>query len=262
MYIKQNYRIYPTYEQEQLFSQWMGCGRVIWNKMIDLNNNTYKETKKFAFYNDMSKEIIKQKNELPWLSDCPSQVLQQKCMDLSAAISKFIKNKKSVGFPSYKSRRKDTSGIRFPQGYKFNGNRLILPKMKRGVKINLHREILGRTTGCTIIRNNANQWFASFTVEVNDVIPIAFDQSLKVVGVDVGIKDFAVCSDGVVYKSQNFLRKAEGKIKKAQRKLAKKEKGSKNREKARLEVAKLHNKVYNQRTDYIKKNSTFDSQEC
>ena len=86
--------------------------------------------------------------------------------------------------------------------------------MKRGVKINLHREILGRTTGCTIIRNNANQWFASFTVEVNDVIPIAFDQSLKVVGVDVGIKDFAVCSDGVVYKSQNFLRKAEGKIKK------------------------------------------------
>ena len=193
MYIKQNYRIYPTYEQEQLFSQWMGCGRVIWNKMIDLNNNTYKETKKFAFYNDMSKEIIKQKNELPWLSDCPSQVLQQKCMDLSAAISKFIKNKKSVGFPSYKSRRKDTSGIRFPQGYKFNGNRLILPKMKRGVKINLHREILGRTTGCTIIRNNANQWFASFTVEVNDVIPIAFDQSLKVVGVDVGIKDFAVC---------------------------------------------------------------------
>ena len=62
-------------------------------KMIDLNNNTYKETKKFAFYNDMSKEIIKQKNELPWLSDCPSQVLQQKCMDLSAAISNSSRTK-------------------------------------------------------------------------------------------------------------------------------------------------------------------------
>lgn len=246
MFIRQTFRIYPNKKQELVLKQWTGQARFVWNNMLSLNQKTYEETKKFVFAYDMSNKLPELKKEFEWLKECPSQVLQQKCQDLGTALS-FKKNGR--GFPKFKSKHRDTSGIRFPQGIKIEGNRIKLPKIKSGIKIKLHQEFHGKRGACTIYKNRAEQWFASFVVEIADVTPNT--NATKVVGIDVGLKDFAITSDGEIVKNPKFLRKSEKKLKAAQRKLSRKTKGSNNRNNARLKVARIHNKIKNQRKDFI-----------
>ena len=251
MFIRQTFRIYPNKEQQQTLIQWIGQGRFVWNKMLEMNIETYKEKKEFVFAYDMHKRLPDLKSEFEWLKECPSQVLQQKCQDLGTALS-FKKNNR--GFPKFKSKATDTSGIRFPQSVKLEGNRVKVPKIKSGIKIKLHQEILGKRGAATVYKNRADQWFISFVVEIADVEPLK--EIKNIVGIDLGLKEFLISSDGEVVKNPRFLRKSEKKLKREQRRLSRKQKGSNNRNKARLKVAKVHNHIKNQRKDFINKTAS------
>lgn len=252
MFKTYQYRIYPTKSQEETLVQWLGCGRKVWNEMLELNQKQYQDNKKFIFYEEMT-SLLTQKKKDPnflYLKNAPSQVLQQKCQDLGIAISHSFKVK-DRGFPKFKSKHLDTSGIRFPQGFHFEGNRLNVPKMK-GLKVVKHRDIEGKMSSCTIKRNRCGQWFVTILSKQDDVKPKQINEN-NVVGIDVGIKEFLVTSDGEIVKNPKFLIKSEKKLKAKQRKLSKKTKGSNNRNKARILLAKQHNKVRNQRIDFVNK---------
>ena len=251
MFIRQTFRIYPNKEQQQLLVQWIGQARFVWNKMLEKNIKSYEENKEFIFAYDMIKSLPDLKSEFDWLNQCPSQVLQQKCQDLGTALKVKKYNR---GFPKFKSRARDTSGIRFPQGVKIQGNRVNIPKMKTGIKVKLHQEILGKRGAATVYKNKADQWFISFVVEITDVEPIKEINSA--VGIDLGLKEFLITSDGEVIKNPRFHRNSEKKIIKAQKQLSRKQKGSNNRKKSRLKLAKRHNKVKNQRKDFINKTAS------
>lgn len=246
------FRLYPNKEQQSILNQWIGCSRWVWNHMLDFNKKKYEQENKFAFYvemNNMLPELKKQEDTI-WLSDAPSQVLQQKCQDLGNAIGVSFK-RKDRGFPKFKSKKLDQSGIRFPQGWKIQGNRINLPKLK-GIKFKQHREIQGKMSSCTITKDRCGDWWISILTS-NQPTPMKdVDPNLSV-GIDVGLKEFAVTSDGEIVKNPRYLKKAERRLKIRQRALSRSKKDSNNKERDRLVLARSHRKVSRQRKDFINK---------
>jgi putative transposase len=160
--------------------------------MLTKNIETYQETKKFIFEIDMNNLLpgLKRQEETSWLKEIPAQCLQQKCQDLSQALKQSFKtNKSKKGFPKFKSKKTDESGIRFPS-FKFEGDRIKLPKMSQGIKIKLHRDLLGKKSSVTIFRDKTGVFWASILVSIDDVVPT--NTISNVVGIDVGLKEFAV----------------------------------------------------------------------
>ena len=251
MYIRQNYRIYPTKNQINIFNQWLGQGRFIWNYMLELNIKSYDENNTFIFGYDMNNLLpnLKKNPETSWLSEIPAQCLQQKCQDLDKALKQSFKNSNNKkGFPKFKSKKTDESGIRFPS-FKFEGNRIILPKMKDGIKIKLHRPLLGKKGAITISKDKVGNFFASILVHVDGEVQF-IDTITNTIGIDLGLKSFAVTSDAEIIDNPKFYKKVEKKISKLQRKVSKKQKGSKNREKSRVKLLKAYKKVTNQRKNF------------
>ena len=252
MYIRQNYRIYPNQNQITVLNQWLGQGRFVWNYMLELNIKTYNEEKKFVFGYDMHSLLpeLKKEQETSFLQQIPAQCLQQKCLDLDKALkqsSRKSKNKK--GFPDFKAKNLDYSGIRFPT-FNLNGNRIILPKMVGGIKVKLHRPLLGKKISATVFKDKLQHYFVSILVLIPDIIEPVTEINNSI-GIDVGLKSFAVTSDGEVIDNPKFYKRSENKLIKLQRQHSKKLKGSSNREKSRLRLAKQHKKVANQRKDFI-----------
>jgi putative transposase len=251
MYIRQNYRIYPTKLQQLTLNQWLGQGRFVWNYMLSLNIATYDRDKKFVFGYDMNNLLpeLKKQPDTCWLSEIPSQCLQQKCQDLDTALKQsFKKNQNKKGFPKFKSRKFDESGIRFPN-FKFEGNRIVLPKMKGGIKIKLHRPLLGKKEAITVSKDKIGRFFVSILVKIDDQIKYV-EEINNAIGIDLGLKSFAVTSDAEIIENPKFHRKAEKKLVKIQRSHSRKQKGSSNREKARVKLVKTHKIITNQRKDF------------
>lgn len=251
MYIRQNYRIYPTKLQQLTLNQWLGQGRFVWNYMLSLNIATYDRDKKFVFGYDMNNLLpaLKKQPDTCWLSEIPSQCLQQKCQDLDTALKQsFKKNQNKKGFPKFKSRKFDESSIRFPN-FKFEGNRIVLPKMKGGIKIKLHRPLLGKKEAITVSKDKIGRFFVSILVKIDDQIKYV-EEINNAIGIDLGLKSFAVTSDAEIIENPKFYRKAEKKLVKIQRSHSRKQKGSSNREKARVKLAKTHKIITNQRKDF------------
>lgn len=251
MYISQKYRIYPNQNQAIILNQWLGQGRFVWNQMLALNIKTYDQEQKFVFGYDMNNLLpdLKKAPETEFLKEIPSQCLQQKCSDLDKALkqsSRKAKNKK--GFPNFKSKKIDESGIRFPS-FKFEGNRIILPKMVGGIKIKLHRPLLGKKGSLTLTKNKLGRYFISILVTIDESEPVT--EINNSIGIDIGLKSFAVTSDSEVIDNPKFYKRSQNKLTKLQRQHSKKLKGSSNREKLRLRLAKQHKKVANQRKDFI-----------
>lgn len=259
MFIKQKYRIYPNKEQQSIINQWIGSSRFIWNYMLSLNIEHYKENKKFIFGYDMNNMLpkMKKQEEYSWLKNTPSQGLQQKCQDLDTALKSSFRNDNRFGFPKFKSKKTDESGIRF-NDFKIIDNKIYLPKIKKGIKIIIDRELLGKPGLITIIKDKCNCYYVSISVNVGDMFDKQIDKNeiKSAVGIDVGIKEFITTSNGEVIENPHFLKKQNKKLKKKQRELSKKNKNSKNREKAIYKVAKLHKKISNQRNDFIKQNAS------
>lgn len=244
------YRLYPNREQREYFAKCFGCSRFIYNKMLSDKIDHYKET------GEMLKNTPAQyKEEYEWLREVDSLALANAGLNLDKAYKHFFRDK-SVGFPKFKSRKanrfsyttnnqKDTVSIE--NGY------IKLPKLKSRVRIVQHREFNGIIKSCTISQTPSGKYFASVLVETEvKELP----KTDKKVGIDLGLKEFAICSNGDRYPNPKHLRKSEKKLKKLQKDLSRKAKGSQNRAKARIKVAKLHEKIANQRKDFLHKISS------
>ena len=260
--VRQIYRAYPYKATQAELNQNIGNARFVWNYFLNLIIEKYKSEGKFIFYNDLSKLLteLKKQPEFDWLKLSESTTLQQKLRDLDKAIkqstSKKYVNKK--GFPKFKSRKTDESGIRFVGNIKLlDENHIKLPKISQPIKVKFHRPLLGKPTSATIIKDRVGNWFVSFVVQVDgNFIELNKDEVETAAGIDLGCKTFAVCSDGISYDSPKLLHKSEKKLKKLQKKHSKKQKNSNNKEKSRRRLAKQHKKVSNQRSNFIKQTAS------
>jgi putative transposase len=183
--------------------------------------------------------------------------------NLDNAYTKFFK--KQAYFPQFK-KKSGKQSFQLPQGCKIVGKRLTLPKVEEGIKIKQHREFQGKIKTVTISKNSVNQYFATLLVETENEIkpPESFNEK-SLVGLDLGIKDFAILSSGEKISNPKILRNEMKAVKKLQRKVSSKVKGSKNRNKAKLKLAKKHLKIKNKREDFLHKLShqlTHENQVC
>lgn len=249
------YRIYPTKDQEKYFIKTFGCSRFIYNKMLGDKIEYYKQT------GEMLKNTPAQyKKEYSWLKEVDSLALANAQQNLDKAYKNFFRNK-SVGFPKFKSKKinKFSYTTNNQNGTIYiKDNRIKLPKLKTMVKIKQHRQFKGLIKSATISKNPSGQYFISILVDTEN---IQLPKNDNKVGIDLGLKEFAITSDGEIFSNPKYLRKSEKKLKKLQKDLSRKKKGSNNRNKARLKVAKLHEKITNQRKDFLHKISNYITNE-
>ena len=264
MLIAYKFRLYPNEEQKETFSKYFGCNRVVWNKALELRESYYKEhkndkQKKGLNYYDTARFLkeLKRKEEYNWLKEANAQSLQQTLMDLDKAFKVFFKGISK--YPNYK-KKSNRQSFRVPQFFNFTDNLLYLPKMTKGIKMEVHREFpRDKVRQLTITKTPTDKYFVSITVDDRKEAPskvMITNDPDKSIGIDMGLKDFAVLSNGIKISNPKFLQKSEKLLKSRQRMLSRKQKDSKNRAKARLMVAKTHEKVANQRNDFIHKVST------
>ena len=244
------YRIYPNAEQMQFFAKCFGCVRFVYNRMLSDRIEHYNLTGK-----SLNNTPAQYKSEFTWLKEVDSLALANAQMNLNTAYRNFFRDK-STGFPKFKSKKTNnfsyTTNNQKGTVYIENGC-IKLPKLKSPVKIRQHRSFEGVIKSCTISKAPSGKYHISILVETEIQKLPASDMR---VGIDVGIKDFAVLSNGEAYKNPKHLRKSEKRLAKLQRDLSRKQIGSSNRNKARIKVAKLHEKIANQRMDFLHKKST------
>ena len=260
------FRIYPTEEQEIFFAKTFGCVRKVYNLMLNDRKKAYEEVK-----NDPSKKMTfptpaKYKKEFPFLKEVDSLALANAQLHLDKAYKNFFRDK-SVGFPRFKSKKNPV------QSYTTNNQNgtvalidskfIKVPKLKSLVRIKLHRQPKGMIKSATISRHASGKYYISLLCkeEINEL-----PKTNSAIGIDLGITDFAILSDGQKIDNHRFTSKMEKKLKREQRKLSKrallaKNKGiplseAKNYQKQKRKVARLHEKVMNQRTDFLNKLST------
>ncbi|WP_319507419.1 IS200/IS605 family element RNA-guided endonuclease TnpB [uncultured Methanolobus sp.] len=253
------YRMYPTKEQEEMFFQHFGACRYIYNWALEQKIKTYEQDGKSISRFDLNKGIsmLKRDGEHEWLKDVNSQSLQGATLNLDNAFTNFFREKK--GFPKFKSRKNPVQAFNVPQNYKvdFENNRIYLPKIGN-VKTILHRQYGdGDLKTATVSRTPTGKYYISILVDDGAEIPKKPGFSINdTVGVDVGIKDFAITSNGDKIDNPRHLKNSMKRLKVLSKRLSKKQKCSKNRNKARHQVAKLHEKISNQRHDFQHKVST------
>jgi putative transposase len=256
-------RLYPTKEQQTLLAQTFGCARWWWNYGLNKSIETYKETGKGLGQVALNALLpkLKKAEDTKWLSDCYSQVLQATTLNLTTAYKNFFE--KRAGFPKFKSKHSKQS-VQYPQNVKIVDGDVKLPGNIGVVKAKIHRPIEGKIKTVTISKTPSGKYFASILTEVEDDKPSTSEG--KIYGIDLGLKHFAVVSDGKKvskYDNPRHIAKHEKNLKRKQKKLARKVKGSKSRNKYRKLVAKVYEQVSNSRQDFLHKLShklTSDSQ--
>jgi len=243
------YRISPTNSQKELIVKHIGSSRFVYNLALETKNTAYLGSKHNFSPFDLIKQLPDLKKECEWLKEVNSQSLQQAIQNMDVAFKKFFKG---AGFPKFKSKHKGAKSFSVPQNVIVENDLLIIPKFKEGIDIVLHRPIKGTIKSATISITPTGKYFASILVDTNEVIPPkeTINESTTI-GIDLGIKDFAITSEGEVFENPKYLRKAQDKLKYVQRKYSK-NKGK--RTKKRL--ALLHEKVVNKRKDFLHKTST------
>jgi putative transposase len=249
------YRIYPNKEQRIYFAKTFGCVRFVYNQMLADRIKSYEENKDLEVKTMKYPTPAQYKKEFEWLKEVDSLALANAQMNLDKAYKNFFRDK-SVGFPKFKSKKnnyKSYTTNNLKGTIHIENSHIKLPKLKSMVKIKQHREFDGLIKSCTISQVPSGKYFVSVLVdtEINQLPKVD-----KKVGVDVGLKEFAITSDGEFFHNPKWLRKSEKRLAKLQKDLSRKQKCSKNRNKARLKVAKLHEKISNQRKDFLHKVST------
>ena len=253
------YRIYPDSQQESLIQNHFGCVRWVYNYALNRKISTYQTGGGSVSKFDLAMELpFLKKTKAPWLREVNSQSLQYSLERLDRAFTRFFRDKK--GFPRFKSKKDNRQSFSIPQHVKIDPLKSLLqiPKFKTGIKIIIHREIEGKIKSATISKTPTGKYFVSILVETNEPIPTKkpIDEN-KAVGVDLGIKTFATLSDGISIENPKFLRKSLKKLKRLQRSVSRKNKRSENRAKAVKQLALIHEKVFNQRNDFLHKTTTF-----
>ncbi|NET83595.1 MAG: IS200/IS605 family element transposase accessory protein TnpB [Moorea sp. SIO1F2] len=247
-------RIYPTQEQVQILAQHFGCARWWWNYALNQCIETYKETGKGLSRSALNSMLpkLKKDEKTVWLKDCYSQVLQSVSLNLSRAYQNFFEGR--AKYPRFKSFHHRQS-IQYPQYVKQVGYCLKFPGKLGVIKAKIHRELDGEIKTVTVSKTPSGKYYASVLMEYeSDDIKPSTDG--KVIGIDLGIKDFAITYDGKKtskFGNPRHLAKYERKLAKKQRIAARKKKGSNGRKKARKIVAKVYEHIGNVRQDYLHK---------
>ena len=253
------YRLYPNKKQQELINKTIGCCRFVYNYYLNKKIELYKVEQKSISYNACANDLKYLKKEKEWLKEVDSISLQQSLKDLDVAYQNFfrrIKNgDKQVGFPKFKSKKNPKQSYRTQNvnnNISIDGNKIKLPKLGLVRFVN-SRNLNGKIKNCTISKTKTNKYFLSVLVEEEiEELP----RNNNAIGIDLGLKDFLVTSDGEIVENPRILNKYERKLVKLQRQLAKKQKGSNRYKKQALKIAKLHEKIRNTRTDFLHKLSS------
>lgn len=251
-------RIYPNKEQEVYIAKLLGSCRFVYNYLLNYKINIYKTESRTAGLSELGKIItaLKKTDEFSWLRDSHSNPQNQSLIDLEVAFSKFFK--KESGFPNFKSRRENIQSCRFPKKAfsGINGNRLKIVKALNNIlfKSSRYDEIFlnknqDKIRSGTLSRTKSGKYFLSILIDRCPKRTLI--ESNNVIGIDIGIKDFVVTSDGERFENIKIIRNNEKKLKKLQRQHSKKQKGSNNKEKARLKLARFHEKLTNRKNHYL-----------
>lgn len=247
------YRLYPTDYQHTTLTQWAGCRRYVWNWALNQRKDHYRARGKTLRYPALAAALtqLKRDPDHGWLQECVAQVLQQTLMDLETAFTNFFE--KRAKYPKFKSRRRTPHSLRFPQCVLVVDSHTIrVPKIGL-VRAAIHRPLAGMTKSATIKQDATGAWWVVFVSHINR--PATTPTTNQPVGIDVGLESFTTLHTGEKTAPPKFYRRNEKKLTRAQRALARKQKGSQNRQKARKRVAKIHQHIKNQRTDWLHKHA-------
>lgn len=259
------YRIYPTNEQKALFAKTFGCCRFVYNWALNLKITAYKERKETlgnVYLTNLMKSELKAEHD--WLKEVNSQSLQSALRNLDTAYANFFRNTKAVGFPKFKSRKSGQSFL-CPQhcSIDFAKGTITIPKAK-DIPAVLHRKFKGTVKTVTVSMTPSGRYFASVLVDT-----VIQEQKTSepvhdtAIGIDLGIKSLAVCSDGRTFDNPKNLQRSLEHLALLQKRMSRKRKGSANRNKARIRVARLQEHIANCRRDNLHKIAhalTHDSQ--
>ena len=250
------FRIYPNAEQQTLIQKTFGCARFVYNYFLDQRITEYRATGKAPTRFQQDKTLTVLKQEISWLREPDKCALQNALKDLDVAYKNFFRSLKSggkVGFPKFKSKKERHKSYKTNSCIQIVGNHIKLPKLGI-VKCRISKEVKGRILSATVSQNPSGKYFVALCctdVEMNPLLSTG-----AVVGIDMGLKSFAITSDGMEYPNHKFLTKNLRKLARLQRQLSRKSKGSHRREKARVKVARLQEHIASQRQDTLHKLST------
>jgi len=250
------YRLIPNAEQKEAFLKHIGACRFVYNRSLEQKITVYETDKKTLTRFNLNNMLPDLKKEFVWLKDVNSQSLQLTNKNLDSAFKRFFREKK--GFPRFKSRKNPVQSFGVPQNYKvdFDNNRIKLPKIG-WIKTKLSRLFEGILKTATVSMTTTGKFFISILVEDGRETPkkepFGYDSTI---GLDVGIKDFVTMSDGTKVDNPKFLKSSLQRLKVLQRRVSRKKKGSSNRDKAKYQVAKQHEKITNRRKDFLHKLTT------
>lgn len=248
------YRIYPNKKQKEIITKTFGCCRFVYNTYLAKRIEMYEKNKETFSYVQCANDMKKLKSGLKWLKEVDSTALQSSLKDLDIAYQKFFKE--HTGYPKFKSKK--THRYSYKSKY-VNGNiqycnkYIKLPKLSM-VKTKNKLMPQGRILNATISQEPSGKYYVSLCCTDVDIKPL--DKTDNSIGIDLGIKEFCITSDGEMIENPQYLKKSLNRLAKLQRELSRKSKGSSNRNKARIKVARQHEKIANQRKDFLQKLST------
>ena len=252
------FRIYPNETQKELIEKTFGCTRFVYNHMLALQIKMYKEQGKSHSKYDLVKMIPSLKKEHEWLKEVDSTCLQASIDDLDSAYQNFfreIKKGNNQGFPKFKTKRNPKRSFeskRVNNNITIKDNLIKLPKLK-WIKAKITQTIDGKILNATVSKTSTGKYFVSLCCKAD------IEQLPKIdsnIGIDLGLKEFAICSNGNIFHNPKWLKKANYRLKLEQRRLSKMQKGSNNWNKQRIKVAKIYERIVNQRKDFLHKLST------
>ena len=232
----------PSKKQEELLSKHFGCARFVYNHFLKEKQEHYLKNKKTSNYHNCSSTLtnLKKQNEYKWLKEVNSQSLQASLKALETAYGSFFL--KRTSFPRYK-RKTDKNSYTCPQFVRVENNIAFIPKFKEGIKFIKHRSIHGKICYATISKSKTNKYYISFTCEMLKPTPLI--KSGKSIGLDLGIKDFIITSEGNKFNNPRFLKTLEQKLNKQKKNFSRKQKDSKRKERQRIKVARIYEKITN-----------------
>ena len=256
-------RLYPNKEQQARLNQVLGCYRFVYNKTLELKKTAYDEDKRTLGLTDISKwfhgTLLKDEN-YTWLQGQNTKVMKQSIRQMLDSYSKFFKQR--GGFPKFKS-KKDKQSALFPseaisKRNTFNERKITLTQDLKDIRfrcsdlyfnrLQVHKD---KIMSATVSRTKSGNYFLSILVDIPQDELQKFKHTKQCVGIDLGVKDFVITSDGEVFDNKHFFKKQEQKVKRLQKQLSKKVKGSHNREKQRVKIAKAFERLTNQKDAYI-----------
>ena len=248
------YRIYPNKKQKEIIAKTFGCCRFVYNKYLAKRIEMYKQNKETFSYVQCANDMKKIKSELVWLKEVDSTALQSSLKDLDSAYQKFFKE--HSGFPKFKSKKTHRFSYKSKcvnGNIQYCGKNIKLPKLGM-VKTKNKLIPQGRILNATVSQEPSGKYYVSLCCTDVDIEPL--EKTGSVVGLDLGIKEFCITSDGEMISNPKYLKKSLSKLAELQKKLSRKSKGSSNRDKARVKVARLQEHIANQRKDFLQKLST------